>query len=317
MDFENRYLAKGPNSLLRKGPDPTMKKGPDPKNCKGPTIKTLGSIKSSALQLAVTLTNANSTVLKETQNQPRKVQPPAKKDVVKKGQSTKITGADTIKPVKTMRDEVKPKTSSGTSQIRIQQQSKTTNQGPSQISNQTSYSALGQNLASSPIRPTTTRRMPTKGPTEFSTISSSGPSQIRTQQQTKTSNSRPNYQVSNVNNRNSQSAHVENLESLYKPTKALTEPLVSIQRRVMQLASDWEAINMKYTALHVAAVRNMVPEVESMILQGMSVDILDKNSCTPLHRAAYAGATDAIKTLLKFKSNIEAKDSFGWTPLLW
>ena len=107
------------------------------------------------------------------------------------------------------------------------------------------------------------------------------------------------------------------MESLYNPIKAPTEPLVSIQRRVTQLASDWEAINMKYTALHVAAVRNMAPEVESMILQGMSVDILDKNSCTPLHRAAYAGATDAIKSLLKFKSNIEAKDSFGWTPLLW
>ena len=315
MDFEksreNRYLSKGPNPLLRKGPDPTIKKGPDPKNCKGPTIKTLGSMKSSALQ--ITVTNANGTVLKETQNQPRKMQPPAKKDVVKKGQSTKITGADTIKPVKTMRDEVKPKTSSGTSQNRIQQQSKTTNQGPNQISNQTSYSALGQNLASSPIRLTTTGRMPTKAPTEFSTISSSGASQIRTQQQTKTSNSRPNQ----VANRNSQSAYVENLESLYKPIKAPTEPLVSIQRRVMQLASDWENIKMKYTALHVAAVRNMVPEVESMILQGMSVDILDKNSCTPLHRAAYAGATDAIKTLLKFKSNIEAKDSFGWTPLLW
>ena len=212
MDFEksreNRYLSKGPNPLLRKGPDPTIKKGPDPKNCKGPTIKTLGSMKSSALQ--ITVTNANGTVLKETQNQPRKMQPPAKKDVVKKGQSTKITGADTIKPVKTMRDEVKPKTSSGTSQIRIQQQSKTTNQGPNQISNQTSYSALGQNLASSPIRLTTAGRMPTKAPTEFSTISSSGPSQIRTQQQTKTSNSRPNQ----VGNRNSQSAHVENLESL-------------------------------------------------------------------------------------------------------
>ena len=295
MDFEksreNRYLSKGPNPLLRKGPDPTIKKGPDPKNCKGPTIKTLGSMKSFALQ--ITVTNANGTVLKETQNQPRKMQPPAQKDVVKKGQSTKITGADTIKSVKTMRDEVKPKASSGTSQIRIQQQSKTTNQG-NQISNKT-------------------ERMPTKAPTEFSTISSSGASQIRTQQQTKTSNSRPNQ----VANRNSQSAHVENLESLYKPIKAPTEPLVSIQRRIMQLASDWEAINMKYTALHVAAVRNMVPEVESMILQGMSVDILDKNACTPLHRAAYAGATDAIKTLLKFKSNIEAKDSFGWTPLLW
>ena len=136
---------------------------------------------------------------------------------------------------------------------------------------------------------------------------------MRTQQQTKTSNPTSNQ----VSNQNFQSAHVENLESLYKPTKAPTESLVNIQRRVMNLASDWEKIKMKYTALHVAAVRNMVPEVEGMILGGMSVDVLDNNSCTPLHRAAYAGATDAIKTLLKFKSNIEARDSFGWTSLLW
>ena len=163
---EEKYLAKGPNALLCKGPDPRMKKGPDPKNCKGPTIKTLGSMKSSIIQNSISNTNSNGTVLKETQNQPQKVQPPAKKEVVKNRQPTKITGADTAKPVKTIKNEAKPKTSPGTSQIRTQQQSKTSNIRPNQNGNQTS--ALGQNLASSPIRPparsstrTTRSSMPT------------------------------------------------------------------------------------------------------------------------------------------------------------
>jgi len=92
-------------------------------------------------------------------------------------------------------------------------------------------------------------------------------------------------------------------------TAAQTNDLVSVQGRVAQnpaLASKVDAYG--YTALHYAAQQNHVAVVAFLLANGCPADA---NACgaTPLHRAAYAGSTEACALLLGAGADVHARDT--------
>ena len=101
-------------------------------------------------------------------------------------------------------------------------------------------------------------------------------------------------------------------------TAAQTNDIDTITARVEQnpaSASKLDAYG--YSALHYAAQHNHLQIVELLLTKGCSVD---GNSCgaTPLHRAAYAGSTDACRLLLKAHADVNVMDtsfSDNATPL--
>jgi ankyrin repeat protein len=55
-----------------------------------------------------------------------------------------------------------------------------------------------------------------------------------------------------------------------------------------------------------------------MLACGFEADARDKDNVTPLHRAAMGGHPDAVRTLLKFGADVNARDGmFSATPLVW
>ena len=101
-------------------------------------------------------------------------------------------------------------------------------------------------------------------------------------------------------------------------TAAQTNDIDTITARVEQnptSASKLDAYG--YSALHYAAQHNHLQIVELLLGKGCPVD---GNSCgaTPLHRAAYAGSTEACRLLLKAHADVNAMDtsfSDNATPL--
>lgn len=55
--------------------------------------------------------------------------------------------------------------------------------------------------------------------------------------------------------------------------------------------------------------------VNHLIECGADVDIADNRGATPLHRSASKGNTETVKLLLGADCNVNARDSYGNTPL--
>lgn len=74
----------------------------------------------------------------------------------------------------------------------------------------------------------------------------------------------------------------------------------------------------KYSSIHVAAETNLVDKLEILLSLGtISIDSIDLEGCTALHRGSQAGSLEAVELLIKHKSNMEARDDRGYTPLMW
>lgn len=57
--------------------------------------------------------------------------------------------------------------------------------------------------------------------------------------------------------------------------------------------------------------------METLLESGAEVRMTDQNGLTALHMATDGEQTRAIKLLVKFGADVEARDSsMGWTPLL-
>ena len=70
--------------------------------------------------------------------------------------------------------------------------------------------------------------------------------------------------------------------------------------------------------LHRPAESGNAAVLETMLACGFDLETKDKDSVTPLHRAAMGGHADAVRVLLKFGANVAAKDGmFSATPLVW
>ena len=68
----------------------------------------------------------------------------------------------------------------------------------------------------------------------------------------------------------------------------------------------------KYSSIHVAAETNLVDKLEILLSLGtISIDSIDLEGCTALHRGSQAGSLEAVELLIKHKSNMEARDDRG------
>ncbi len=70
--------------------------------------------------------------------------------------------------------------------------------------------------------------------------------------------------------------------------------------------------------LHRPAESGNTAVLETMLACGLDPETKDKDSVTPLHRAAMGGHPDAVRVLLQYGANVNAMDSmFSATPLVW
>jgi hypothetical protein len=58
--------------------------------------------------------------------------------------------------------------------------------------------------------------------------------------------------------------------------------------------------------------------LETMLACGFMTEAKDKDNVTPLHRAAMGGHVDAVRVLLKYGADVNARDGmFAASPLVW
>jgi hypothetical protein len=70
--------------------------------------------------------------------------------------------------------------------------------------------------------------------------------------------------------------------------------------------------------LHRPAESGNAAVLETMLMCGFEPDARDRDNVTPLHRAAMGGHPDAVRVLLKFGADVNARDGmFSATPLVW
>ena len=85
--------------------------------------------------------------------------------------------------------------------------------------------------------------------------------------------------------------------------------------RTNQLQAHRERDLAGLSLLHVAALRGLVKEIETLLLCGADVHVRDRWNCTPLHYAARYGQVDVAQLLLKKGAKANERDSFLRTPL--
>jgi ankyrin repeat protein len=70
--------------------------------------------------------------------------------------------------------------------------------------------------------------------------------------------------------------------------------------------------------LHRPAESGNAAVLDTMLACGFETDARDKDEVTPLHRAAMGGHSDAVRVLLKYGADVNAKDGmFSAPPLVW
>jgi uncharacterized protein len=69
--------------------------------------------------------------------------------------------------------------------------------------------------------------------------------------------------------------------------------------------------------LLIAAQNGNIKEMRSLISQATDVNIRDEYGWTPLLWAAMNGHTEIVKVLLGSGANPNTRNKYGWTPLMW
>ena len=115
----------------------------------------------------------------------------------------------------------------------------------------------------------------------------------------------------------------ENPSEISKSSKSnngsskLTDSLDVIKQRVMANATEEMVLAWKYQPIHVASALNLIDEMKLLFAFGGTVDQLDANECTALHRAAENGSVLACEMLIQHKANVDARDVDQMTPLMY
>ena len=69
--------------------------------------------------------------------------------------------------------------------------------------------------------------------------------------------------------------------------------------------------------LLIAAQNGKIEEVRSLLAQATDVNVRDEYGWTPLLWAAMNGHTDIVRVLLVSGANPNTRNKYGWTPLMW
>jgi WD40 repeat protein/ankyrin repeat protein len=95
------------------------------------------------------------------------------------------------------------------------------------------------------------------------------------------------------------------------------EMLKFLKKRGANLLAKEGDINVGSTPLHRAAAGNAVNAIKWFLEQeqGIFIDLLRDDDCTPLHRAAYRGANEAAELLVQRGAKIDALNKDGKTPV--
>ena len=73
-----------------------------------------------------------------------------------------------------------------------------------------------------------------------------------------------------------------------------------------------------HVMMHRPAEAGQARVLEAMLACGFEAEARDKDGVTPLHRAAMRGHAEAVRVLLRFGADVNAKDGmFAATPLVW
>jgi uncharacterized protein len=91
------------------------------------------------------------------------------------------------------------------------------------------------------------------------------------------------------------------------------EPIKPINNQVKQ---EKTKPNLNAQLL-IAAQNGNIKEVRSLISQATDVNIRDEYGWTPLLWAAMNGHTDVVEVLLVSGANPNTRNKYGWTPLMW
>lgn len=85
---------------------------------------------------------------------------------------------------------------------------------------------------------------------------------------------------------------------------------------IMKKLPDVNATNAQgQTAMHLAASKNRIEQVERLISNGGYVVVRDNRRVLPIHRAAAIGSVPLIDLLINHNSPVAAPDADGLTPL--
>ena len=83
------------------------------------------------------------------------------------------------------------------------------------------------------------------------------------------------------------------------------------------IAPGFAATDNQSDAFYAAIRANDLPRVDEMLKQGASANLKDDRGLTPLMYAAIAGSTDAMKLLLDKGADVNARNAFASTALMW
>ena len=100
-----------------------------------------------------------------------------------------------------------------------------------------------------------------------------------------------------------------------------TEKVEASTQALMAAERSWgsrysQDVSKRMTGLHLAAYLGVQSAVYSLIQHRQNVDPKDSYGRTPLLYAAQEGHEGTVRQLLDKHADVDAKDRFGWTPLL-
>lgn len=95
------------------------------------------------------------------------------------------------------------------------------------------------------------------------------------------------------------------------------EPIKISQQLKQDEAEQDPNIQLLNHQLLNAAQNGKLDEVRSLISQSIDVNVRDEYGWTPLLWAAMNGHTDIVQVLLAAGANPNTRNKYGWTPLMW
>jgi ankyrin repeat protein len=105
--------------------------------------------------------------------------------------------------------------------------------------------------------------------------------------------------------------------ALFKRNARLVAQLLDLATRT----GDGQIVNapdqdQKTTPVMVAAIANMAPAIDLLVVAGADVNLKNKKGMSALHLAAHFGHLEVVKALLRCRADPDAREKRGLTPMM-